>query len=267
MQHPVLSPTMVPWQMRLEHKGHSHIELNWQKGNLHWNPKKCVKNGDIIIVLGTWPEQLQGAIESIQNAVECHIVAMPKILEWLQQFGTFQGSSHLQIEGLDIALEAYQGIADWTAKESIRKGMAGIRKPVTVLKRVLQKRDFPKSDPCIAWVTFPSGAKLLHLHLALHQNIDQTWLQTVREKAKKASWMMVGCDYEEEDMFLKEIINFDVPHILLMDLVGDYRRQVGLPTKLLTPLADKAIEKNCLVQIFATQVTFRFDTILLCASH
>ena len=258
------SHSIIPWQMRLEHRGHSHIELNWQRGNIHWNPKEAVQEGDVIILLGSWPEQLQGAIDSIQKGVDCHIVALPQILRWLESFGTFKGSSHFQEDGLEVVLEPYTGIADWTAKEGIRKGVAGMRKPLTAFRRLRQKKDFPTSPSCIAWVTFPSGAQLLHLNLALHQNIDSLWLQGIQEKAKNASWMMVGCDYEEQEAFLQHIVNFEVPHILLMDLVGDYRRQVGLPTKLLTPLADRAIEKNCLVQIFATQVTFRFDTILLC---
>jgi hypothetical protein len=36
---------------------------------------------------------------------------------------------------------------------------------------------------------------------------------------------------------------------------------MGLPTKLLTPIADQAITKNLDVKVFATKVGYRFDTV------
>ena len=52
-------------------------------------------------------------------------------------------------------------------------------------------------------------------------------------------------------------------HILLTDLVGDYRRKAGLPTELLTPLADKIIAQERHIHLFPTQVTHRFDNVQL----
>ena len=62
---------------------------------------------------------------------------------------------------------------------------------------------------------------------------------------------------------MKLIEGFSNSQILLSDLVGDYRRQLGLPTRLLTPVADQVISKGLDIQVFASKVGYRFDTVQL----
>ena len=69
----------------------------------------------------------------------------------------------------------------------------------------------------------------------------------------------VGADHEEHEHCANVFKRIQSEHVLLTDLIGDYRRQAGLPSALLTPLADKVIGNDRLVQLFATQVTHRFD--------
>ena len=57
------------------------------------------------------------------------------------------------------------------------------------------------------------------------------------------------------------LCSFQDQQILLTDIIGDYRRKMGLPIRLMTPIADKAIVKNLNVKVFATKVGYRFDTV------
>ena len=79
------------------------------------------------------------------------------------------------------------------------------------------------------------------------------------ERASAATWVIVGVDHEEHEHCAK-MFRTSQEHLLLTDLIGDYRRAAGLPCALLlTPLADKVIGQDRLVRLFATQVTHRFD--------
>ena len=254
-----------PWHLHMQHKGFSHIHMQWQGPNIHFHPIQAddIQDGDIVILLWNWIEQLQGTVEAIQRGIRCTVVAPEAIVQWLPTNTVTTFQTAYQADGLNIDLEAYQPIPAWTYTEGLRKLKAGIQRPFSSYQRLVQRRSMPQCDPHIAWITFPSGAQFAHLHLSIHSHSDANWLRTIYEKTAHVSWMVVGCDYEEEDAFVDNIIKFTTEHILLSDLIGDYRRKVGMPCQLLTPLADKIIDQDRHVQIFATQVGYRFDTIAL----
>ena len=253
--------SIQPWKLRLEHLGFSHIRMDWAKEPIHFNPATPVDDGSIVVVLWNWPEQLEGVRQSVIHGKQCKIIASPEILSWLSQYGPVDGDSTYEQDGLNIELEPYLPIPSLTISEGARKVRSLVRRPTRSIHRLLQKGKMPSAAPQIAWVRFPSGALLAHFNLSLHSKTPTEWLQSIQEKGQKSSWMLVGCDYEMEKGFLECLRFFPDRHILLTDLIGDYRRKNGLPTKLLTPIADKAISQNYNVQVFATKVGYRFDTI------
>ena len=247
----------------MEHFGYSHIVLEWRGRPIHFNPLDIVAENSIIVILGSWIEQLQGARKMVRQKIPCTIVSSPEILRWLSQFGAVDGVSDFDADGFRIVLEEYQPIAPLTPLELVRKIRASVRHPVRIGRRLQRKQSLPSFAPQIAWIDFPSGVRFAHLNLCLHHNIPLQFFEKIKEKAQKSLWIVVGCDYEESESFLKLIEGFSHSQILLSDLVGDYRRQVGLPTHLLTPIADRAISKGLDIQVFASKVGYRFDTVQL----
>jgi hypothetical protein len=252
-----------PWKLRLEHFGFSHVRMEWAGRTIHFNPISKVHPGDIAVVLWNWPEQLQGVIQSLKEGTNFTVVAPPEILDWLKQFGDPNGSTSYAADGLDINLESYTPIPALTVREGIRKIRSTIRNPARSIQRLRIKDGIPDCEPHIAWVRFPSGILFGHLHLSLHAGTPTEWNEFIRQKVQDATWILIGCDYEEHDVILDRLCSLSPKQVLLTDLIGDYRRKMGLPTKLLTPIADQAIIKNLDVKVFATKVGYRFDTVNL----
>ena len=252
-----------PWEIRMEHFGYSHIALEWRGQTIHFNPVDIVEGNSIIVILGSWAEQLQGVQKMIQKNIPCTVVASQEILTWLSGFGTVNGSVGLDQDGLQINLETFEPISSLTPLEAVRKVRASLRHPLRVGNRLKNKQLLPSYAPQIAWIDFPSGVRFGHLNLCLHRNISTDFLEMIKKKAEKATWILVGCDYEEEVSFLKLIEGFTHSKILLSNLVNDYRHRVGLPTRLLTPIADQLISKELDIQVFTSKVGYRFDTIQL----
>ena len=252
-----------PWEIRMEHFGYSHIVLEWRGESIHFNPLEIVEENSIIVILGSWFEQLQGVRKMIRKKIPCTVVASQDVLSWLSQFGAVNGSVGLDRDGLQIELEAFEPIAALSPLEAVRKVRASLRHPLRIGRRLQKKQSLPSSAPQVAWIDFPSGVRLGHLNLCLHRNISTAFLEHIKKKAETATWILVGCDYEEEVSFLKLIEGFSHSKILLSDLVSAYRRRLGLPTRLLTPIADQLITKDLDIQVFPSKVGYRFDTIQL----
>lgn len=253
------------WQLRLEHLGYSHIRMDWVSGTVHFNPRTTVAPEDVCVILGSWPEQVSGVLEHLKSRVFCQVVAPQILKNWLIEQGWPQDKIHTDWnqDGFSIELESYIPIPRLTLKEAVRKGVSTIRNPVAPLLRLRAHLGSPMVEPHMAWITFPSGTRLAHLNCGLHQRQERRWLDDLIQRASESTWVMVGADYEEYEACFQAISRIQSEHVLLTDLVGDYRRQAGLPSALLTPLADRVTATGRLVQLFPTQVTHRFDTVVL----
>lgn len=258
-----------PWQLRFEHHGFSQIELDWVGGSIYFNPHQTVKADSVVIVTSCWPEALSGVRQMAIIRRWCTVIAPQACVDWLSDKGWPRELLYTSydLDGMFIQLEAYTPIPALTPKEAIYKGLATIKRPWRTIARVKAHQDMPSFLPQVAKMIFPSGRQLLHLQCLFHQRQDQSVEQAWIEQSKESTWVIVGADFEEYAHCEKRIAELQSEHVLLADLVGDYRRQANLPVSLLTPLADAVISKGRLVQIFATQVTQRFDTVRLLADE
>ncbi len=256
-----------PWQLRLEHCGFSHIEADWVGGNIHFNPYDCVDETSTIVLSSAWPEALRGVKRMAKIRRYCTVVAPQACRQWLSTLGWPSEQLHqtLHVDGLGITLEGYRPIDPLTPKEALYKGWETVKRPWRTISRVRAHQEIPHFAPQVVVVRFPSGRELLHLQCIFHRkqasDVENHWI----ERSKEATWVIVGADFEEHKHCATRFARLQAEHILLTDLVGDYRRQAGLPCALLTPLADDIIAQERLVQIFATQVTHRFDQVTLLA--
>ena len=239
--------------------------MDWRGGTFHFNPLSLVDLEDTILLLGSWPEQLAGVLKHLDDKTFPQVIAPETLYFWLIEKGwpSEKISTGWEQDGLSIVLEEYKPIPLITPKEAIYKAASTIKNPLGPLRRLREVLLNPVSTPQIAWITFPSGKKLVHLNCSIHQRQESAWVSNILDRVGETTWTIVGADYEEYTFCGEVIPKFTCDHILLTDLVGDYRRKAGLPTNLLTPLADKIISSERVIHLFPTQVTHRFDHVQL----
>ena len=250
----------MPWQLRLSHKGSSHIQMEWNGKKFHFDPSHPVEDGEVVILLWNWPQRIQATVKSLRSGKRLIVIAPQVALDWLSQYGTFEGySNNCVISDIEFELTPYEPIPPLTLSELANKVKGGIRNGITVAKQIYRKRGMPRFQPHICQVTFPNGSRLLHLNLSLHKYTSIDWFSAQKNALPNINWAIVGCDYRHDEAMLQLIHKLPIDKILLTDLIGDARRNVGMPVQLLTPIADKAITQNLEVYVFAPHVSFRFD--------
>ena len=272
------SEALSPWRLRIEHHGFSHLELDTEAGRIHFMPGpdwlllECSPDEQLhtVILLWCWSEMLSATAEAISLGHRLRVIAPAPILEWLRPIGSFEGVSsfnHAAAEPggarVDVDLIPYLPMPERTSMESLRLARSVLRNPFRALRRRMIKRGFPICEPMCAELTFPSGARLVHLNLACHSSTSARWWSDMVKRCTEAEWIIVGCDYEHADAVERLLADLKGTQILLTDLVGDYRRRAGLPVRLLTPLVDRLTNSGHKCFVFATKASYRYDRIAL----
>ena len=257
----------ISWKMRMEHKGYSHLWLSWSLGNIHFDPASSLNDGDIVILLWVWPERLVETAQAISAGKKLIVIASQEIIDWLQNFGSFDGyADHFHEQNLSIKLTPYEGFPSWTWPEGIERIRTAISHPLRVFKRLLRKHSMPNSMPRVAEVTFPSGVTLVHLNLSLHRLQQKSWLQSYSQKCGEIDWLIAGIDQNQDDAFVENLSFFQTDLILVTDLLSGSRKEVGLKTQWLTPIVDNLLDifeassSSKKAYVFAPFASFRFNT-------
>ena len=254
------APSPFPWRLRLEHEGAAGITLERKGRRIRFDPRRPVVAGDIVILTGNWPEHLQATVEAIQGGLNPTVVAAPEILAWLSEKGSLQPfDGTTTIDGVHIETEAYVPIPKHTPRELMFKVGSALVRPDRAARRLVQRARLPEASPRIVQLTFPDGSRLLHLHLSLHQNTPEAWLAEATRKYGGATWVVVGVDHEESPAVRERIGRFGGNHVLFTDLIAEVRRQLGLPTQLLTPLVDLVLNDGIEAYVLVSQACFRFE--------
>ena len=144
-----------------------------------------------------------------------------------------------EIDGVRIEMLEYEPVPYATPVEFVRKTKAALLKPGVAARRLANRVGQPKAQPVVVQLTFPDGRRLLHLNCSLHRWTPAEWLDEAVARFKGADWILVGIDYEEEDEVFQRIQAFEGKQVLVTDFVNDTRRELGLPTGILTPTVDK----------------------------
>ena len=141
----------------------------------------------------------------------------------------------------------------------------GLRHPRSVLKKLYARRGLPNSMPRTAELSFPSGAKIVHLNLSMHRLQQKSWLDAFAKQCGDINWIIGGIDHKQKQAFVQNLSFFKCPLILVTDLLSGSRRSIGLPTQWLTPIVDELLDifqenkTNQQAFVFAPYASFRFN--------
>ena len=103
-----------PWKLRLVHHGFSHVDVAWEGGQIHFNPLQPVDSGDLVVLISTWPEAVQGVQAMLNNRQWCTIIAPMEVTDWLASLGwpREQLQTSFEKDGLLINLEKITALAE-----------------------------------------------------------------------------------------------------------------------------------------------------------
>lgn len=254
-------PQDFPWSLRLLHEGMLSLRIERKGRRLRFDPQSPPESGDITILTGGWPEQIEATAEAARAGARPSVVTSAEVGTWLKDQGEIEElSSRTLIDDLMIESEPYTPISYATPKETLHKASSALRRPDRALRRLLRRARGPlQAAPHICHITFPDGRRLLHLHLALHSSTPGPWLDRVVERWAGADWLVVGVDHGEEAAVLDLLPRLAARKVLVTDLVSEVRRGLGLPTGLLTPMVDTARDRGIDAYIVVSGASMRFE--------
>ncbi len=216
---------------------------------------------DIVVLTGSTPTRIRGTVAALRAGRALTVVAADELFAWLGEQGrVVGGSAPRTLDGLafDGMLYAPPAPRAGPALHFLQARVAAAH-PRATLRRLADQVRGPGGEPWIVSITFPDGARLLHLDLSLHSRTDEAWLSRASARFGNAEWTVVGMGYGEGAAVAQKLARFGPNHVLFAELVNGERRELGLPTELVTPWRDRLHAAGVETHVFATQTSFRFE--------
>ena len=253
-------PQDFPWTLRLVHEGMLSLRVERKGRRLRFDPLLPVEAGDISILTGAWPEQVDAARAAAAAGQRPTLVAPAALSAHVAQAGPVDDlGPRALIDELTIESEPYTPIPYATPREALFKARSALLRPDRAAARLLRRARSPRTPPQVTHITFPDGRRLLHLHLALHSGTPADWLDRATARWSGADWLIAGVDHGEDEAVLGHLGRFSPKKVLLTDLTSEVRRSLGLPTHLLTPTVDTARDRGLDAYIVVSGASMRFE--------
>ena len=257
--------------LRLEHRGYAQIDVRYLDQVLTFDPHLRPSAKSTVVLTWNWADKVLSTARATREGMLLSVHAAPLLQSWVVYH---QNWSQPEEQGVRILRSSYTPLSKWPITEHIRRGMSPVFRPYEVARRLWYRLKVPRTPPDIVLIEFPSGASLLHLNLSVYDGAPESnWkkvlelMQRRSDPNKPISWVLTGCDYDRKGrhgrVLLDRLKELPAEHIIFCDLLGDFRREVSLPTGILTPLVDQAITEGLSAHILAPHASYRFETIEL----
>jgi hypothetical protein len=246
--------------LRLKHLGRAALSVERPGRNLVFDPVSAPEQGELIVLTGEECDRLVGVTEAVEADHRPEVVASQRLLQWLGERGELIGHlPPIQVNGLAFQAQPYTPIPWATPGEAVRKVWSGLRRPDLAARRLKRKFARPGSTPSVIQMTLPDGARLLHLGCALTSHLPQEELDRWVKLFAGADWLIVGADYEEQRAVETLVPAFEAKVILVTDLLNEVRKELSMPTELLTPLVDRLCAAGQQAHPFTKGASYRFE--------
>ncbi len=250
-------------RLRVVHEGLLSLCLERRGRPVRFNPRHPPAAGDIVVLDWCWPEHLRAAQAAAAAGQRFDVVAPEAVGRWLVDQGLPADRVHgsgCRIDGVSFDQQPYQPIPWATPIEGVRKLRSAVVQPARAARRLASHRGLPSCAPQVTALRLADGGRLLHLNLSLHRGTPDDWLSRLADAQGGADWVLVGCDFEEDAAIAARLPRLAARTILVVDLVGEVRRAIGMPTALLTPLVDQLRRDDLDAYVLAAHTSFRFET-------
>lgn len=240
-----------PYRLRLQHPAYAELRLERRGRWIRVDPADAPAPEEIVLLTGAAPHRVRATVEAVRNGREPTVYAPAPLFDWLRGQGTVHGGPFpAEVDGVRIAALAY------TPSRPATPLTALLRAP---LRRLSGQARPPACDPHILSITFADGSRLLHLDLALHGGVSAEWVGRAVAAFGAPEWLVVGLPWGDSDALVEHLPGFSGGRVLVTELVNGERRELGLPTELVTPVRDRLVAVGVQAHVFATQTSYRFE--------
>ena len=249
-----------PYRLRLLHPEYAELRVERKGRFLRIDPADMPENDEVVVLTSAAPHRARGTVEALQAGRRLSVIATRPVLDWLGGMGTVEASTFpATVDGVAIDALGYSPprLARPLA-QVLRASVAGAR-PGGTFRRFTEHIRFPTTEPQALELRFEDGTRLVHLDLALHAHTDAAWLDRAVARFSGADWLVVGVPWSEGEALVRHLPRFAAKRVLVTELQNAERREVGLPTELVTPTRDRLVVAGVEAHVFATQASYRFE--------
>lgn len=219
----IAAPTGRPPRVELRALGYAGLELTVGGARLLVDPPVAV-DGPVVV---TWSEaeRVAGA-----RASTGPLAAAAGLVPWLGRPGVALGEAPVDFAGFTLRARPYPPIPYATPPEALRKTASALRRPLRALRRVAFTLGRPAAGPQVV-VVERGGERVVLLGQALHRFVPAAEVEAWAAWAGPATLVVAGTDFEDEAAAGAGLARFAAERRVVADLVGDIRRELGLPMR------------------------------------
>ena len=218
----------------VDHLGFSGLRLTWSDGAVLTLDPPNAETGPLAL---TWSEQERTA--GVRVGAKGPIAADPRLLRWLRREGAPLSETAATLAGFELRAFPYTPIPWATPTEALRKTASGLRRPRLAVTRLAYTLRRPSDPPLILDIR-RGGLRVVHLGQSLHRFLSPGDAAALVGQFGGADLLLAGTDFDDEGATGRLLGKFQPKRAIVVDLVGDVRRQLGLPTRPLTAVLPTA---------------------------
>jgi hypothetical protein len=245
-----------PYRLKIQHFEGAELRLERKGRWIRVDPVDPVAEGDAVVLTAASAARAGAVVRALRAGTAFTLVASVEVLAWARALATGALDGHADsadIDGVHVAVQPYAAATPAPALHVgafVRAAAAGLRG---------RDETFPDLAPSVLQFTFPDGARLVHMDLALHGSTDSRWLDEAVTHFGGAEWTIVGQPWGEAEAVARLAPRLGSRRLLVTELLNGERRALGLPTELVTPLRDRLVAAGVEAHVFATQTSYRFE--------
>jgi hypothetical protein len=238
----------------------AEVSLHWRGRTVVFDPAAGDFDDAIVVLTGSSPARCRGALAAVRAGRRPTVVCGDVLGSWLGSNGPIDrrepGST---LDGLRLQGLPFSAPPGATPVQHFLQASLAATRPRAVLRRLREEARMPAPVPHAWSVTFPDGSRLCHLDVALHGGTTDAWIDSAASVLGNAEWTLVGLPFGETAALARWLPRLGTNRVLVLESVNGERRELGLPTELVTPARDVLVAAGIEAHVFATQASYRFE--------
>jgi hypothetical protein len=252
-----------PYRLKLQHPALSELRVERKGRWVVIDPAEAPDPTNIVVLTSAAPHRARAVVQALREGVRLTVVASREVLAWVRTLGDVDGhAGRASIDGVEVVLHAAVAPTEDRPHGALARAAAGfarVRAGGALRSADVAPDSFPDAGASIVQLTFPDGSRLVHLDVALHTGTPTEWVADAAGRFGGSEWLVVGQAWGQGEAVARQVGAFGAKRVLVTELVNGARRELGLPTELVTPLRDRLVASGVEAHVFATQTSFRFE--------
>ncbi len=247
-----------PYRLRLQHPDFAELRIERRGRWFRIDAAELPEESEVVVLTAPSTTRVRATLAALRAGRRLSVVAPEPLATWIAGQGAVDLVGPV-VDGLTVRFIPYTAPRVGVPMAHMARATIAGARPLAALRRVAEQRRLPAGGPHAVEITFEDGARLLHLDLALHAATPSAWVDEVLAAHGSPEWLVVGLPWGETDAVARLAPRFGAKRVLVTELVNGERRELGLPTELVTPLRDRLHAGGVEAHVFATQTSYRFE--------